>query len=245
MSDCGCGAKADSPPQRRVLLIALALNGTMFVVGLAAGLIAQSTGLIADSLDMLADAIAYGIALAAINRGLAFKARAAAASGSVLLVLGIGVLADTVRRAAFGSAPESHVMMGVASISLVVNATVLYLLGAYRREGVHLRATWIFTKVDVIANLAVILSGVIIWLTRFRFVDLIVGAAIGLYVIKEGIEIVGEAKEARGRSTAASVTPSSTTSPRKRAVHSLSFHFDPHSAHKRSSSKGGSTADPS
>ncbi len=196
MSDCGCDAKTDSQAQRRILSIALALNATMFVVGLAAGLIAQSTGLIADSLDMCADAAAYGIALAAINRGLAFKARAAAASGSVLLVLGIGVLIDAVRRGGFGSAPESHVIMAVASVSLVVNATVLYLLGAYLGEGVHLRATWIFTKVDVIANIAVILSGTIIWVTGFRFVDLIVGAAIGLYVIKEGIEIVGEAKEA-------------------------------------------------
>jgi Co/Zn/Cd efflux system component len=35
----------------------------MFVVGLVAGLIGQSSGLIADSLDMLADAVAYGIAL--------------------------------------------------------------------------------------------------------------------------------------------------------------------------------------
>ena len=196
MSDCGCDAKTDSPAQRQILSIALALNATMFVVGLAAGLIAQSTGLIADSLDMFADAFAYGIALAAINRGLAFKARAATTSGSVLLVLGIGVLIDTVRRAVFGSAPESHVIMAIASVSLVVNATVLYILGAYRGAGVHLRATWIFTKVDVIANLAVIFSGVIIWLTRFRFIDLIVGAAIGLYVIKESFDILGQAREA-------------------------------------------------
>ena len=196
MSDCGCDARTDSPAQRRILSIALALNATMFVVGLAAGLIAQSTGLIADSLDMFADAIAYGIALAAVNRGLAFKARAAAASGSVLLVLGSAVLIDTVRRAVFGSAPEGHIMIAVASVSLVVNASVLYLLGAYREEGVHLRATWIFTKVDVIANLAVIFSGMIIWLTRFRFIDLIVGAAIGLYVIKESFEILEQAREA-------------------------------------------------
>ena len=199
MSDCGCVAKTDLLAQRRILSIALALNATMFVVGLVAGLIAQSTGLIADSLDMFADAVAYGIALAAFNRGLGFKARAATMSGRVLLTLGAGVLLDSIRRGIFGSAPESHVMMGVASISLVVNATVLYLLGSYRNQGVHLRATWIFTKVDVIANLAVILAGVIIWLTHFRFIDLVVGAAIGLYVIKEGFEILGEAREASER----------------------------------------------
>ena len=46
-------------------------------------------------------------------------------------------------------------MMGIASISFLVNAMVLYLLGKSRDQGVHLRATWIFTRADVIANLAV------------------------------------------------------------------------------------------
>jgi hypothetical protein len=53
----------------------------MFVVGMVAGLIGQSSGLIADSLDMFADAVAYRIALSAFNRGTAFEARAAMASG--------------------------------------------------------------------------------------------------------------------------------------------------------------------
>jgi cation diffusion facilitator family transporter len=191
--------KIDSIAQQRVLSIALALNATMFVVGLIAGLVAQSSGLIADSLDMLADAAAYSIALSAVHRDDLFKARAASVSGSLLLVLGIGVLLDAIRRAVIGSAPESGVMIGVASISLVVNATVLYLLGKYRDQGVHLRATWIFTRVDVIANLAVILSGLIILVTSFRFADLIVGAAIGSYVIKEALEILREAREAGKR----------------------------------------------
>lgn len=193
---CGCEAKTDSAGQRRVLSIALVLNATMFVVGLVAGIIAQSTGLIADSLDMFADATAYGVALSAVTRGSLFKARAASVRGGVLMALGIGVLLDAVRRGILGSSPHSGIMMGVASISLVVNSTVLYLLGRYRDREVHLRATWIFTRVDVIANLAVILSGLAILLAGFRFIDLIVGAAIGLYVIKEALEILREAREA-------------------------------------------------
>jgi divalent metal cation (Fe/Co/Zn/Cd) transporter len=60
---------------------------------------------------------------------------------------------------------------------------------------VHLRY-WILTRVDVITNLAVLLSGLTILLTGFRFVDLIIGAAIGLYVIKEGLQIIGEVRKA-------------------------------------------------
>ncbi|MBS1805522.1 MAG: cation transporter [Acidobacteria bacterium] len=89
------------------------------------------------------------------------------------------------------------IMMAVAAISLLVNATVLYLLGKYRDREVQLRATWIFTRVDVIANVAVILSGLTILLTGFRFVDLIVGGAIGSHVVTEAWEILREAKVAR------------------------------------------------
>jgi Co/Zn/Cd efflux system component len=73
MTDCGSEAKTDSPAQRPSSLDSLwDLNATMFVAGMVAGLIGQSSGLIADSLDMFADAVGYGIALSAFNRGTAF-----------------------------------------------------------------------------------------------------------------------------------------------------------------------------
>jgi Co/Zn/Cd efflux system component len=126
-----CGHSDESTEtasQRRVLRIALALNATMFIVGVVAGLVGQSSSLIADALDMLADASAYAIALGAIGRSTRFKAGAATLSGSLLLLLGVLVLLDVGRRALFGSEPESLVMMAVALLSLIVNATVLRML---------------------------------------------------------------------------------------------------------------------
>ena len=54
MTDCGCQQTATTKAERKTLTIALILNALMFVVGLIAGIIAQSTALIADSFDMLA-----------------------------------------------------------------------------------------------------------------------------------------------------------------------------------------------
>ncbi|MES2002620.1 MAG: cation transporter [Pseudomonadota bacterium] len=198
MTDCGCQpTAADTPQQRRILKIALGLNGTMFVVGVSAGIVARSSGLIADGLDMLADAIAYAIALAAAGRTDLFKAAAARTSGFVLLTLGIVVLLDVIRRLLTGEAPEGWIMIAVAAVAFAVNLNVLRLLRNQRSKEVHFRATVTFTQVDVIVNLAVIVSGVIVIATGFRFVDLAVGAAIGAYVIKEALEIIKEANEAR------------------------------------------------
>ncbi len=198
MAECGCSpVSTESAEQRRTLTIALVLNAAMFFVETGSGIIGHSTGLIADGLDMLADASAYAIALLAIGRGARFKANAAMASGVLLLLLGCIVLLDVVRRAISGEPPEGLLMVGVAAIALAVNATVLRLLNRYRDGEVHLRATWIFTRADLIANMAVIASGIAVLLTGIRALDLIVGAGIGLYVIREATEILSDARKAR------------------------------------------------
>ncbi|WP_447737797.1 cation transporter [Rhodanobacter soli] len=197
MSDCGCHAEASNEAERRILRLALGLNATMFVVGIVAGLIAQSMGLIADSLDMLADACAYGIGMVAWTRSARFKASAAQLSGILLLILGLGVLAGVIWRSVMGSHPEGVWMMAIAFVALIVNATVLRLLGRFRQGEVHLRATWLFTRVDVIANGAVILSGVLVLWLHSPMPDLVIGAAIAVYVLKESVGILREAREAR------------------------------------------------
>ena len=65
-----------------------------------------------------------------------------------------------------------------------------------RRGDVHLRASYICTRADVIANVAVFMSGGIVAATGLQIVDLIAGFAIGLYVLKEAIEILREANDA-------------------------------------------------
>ena len=195
MSDCGCEApEVKTEQERRVLRIALGLNAAMAVIGGLAGLIAQSTGLLADALDMLSDATAYAIALLAIGRSALFKIRAATLSGGILLVLGLGVLFEVGRRLIYGAEPLSEWMIGTAILSLVVNLTVLRLLAPMRSGEVHLRATWLFTRADVVANLGVIFAGLLILWLGVPYPDYVIGTLIGLYVAKEAVEILRDAR---------------------------------------------------
>jgi Co/Zn/Cd efflux system component len=166
----------------------------MAVIGGLAGWIGQSTGLLADALDMLADAAAYSIALLAIGRTALFKIRAATLSGTILLLLGVGILFEVARRLLYGADPVSEWMIGTALLSLVVNLTVLRLLAPMKSGDVHLRATWLFTRADVVANLGVILAGVLVLVLNKPHPDFVIGTLIGLYVIKEAIEILWDAR---------------------------------------------------
>lgn len=181
----------------RALWVAFGLNALMFATETVVGIMVNSAGLIADGLDMLPDAAVYAVAILAIGRTARFKATAAFLSGLALLVLGFGLVAEVARRFADGSSPEGIWMIVVSAIALVVNIIVLRLLSKQRSSEVHLRAAWIFTRADVVANAAVILSGLAVLVTGIREVDLLVGAAIGLYIIREAFEIISEARQAR------------------------------------------------
>lgn len=200
MSDCGCHHEAKSAQERRILTIALVLNAAMAVIGGVAGWMGQSTGLLADALDMLSDATAYAIGLVAIGRGTRFKANAAWLSGSVLLVLGLGLLLEVGRRVFQGAEPLSGWMIGTACLSLVVNLSVLRLLAPLKSGEVHLRATWIFTRADVVANVGVIVAGILVLVLASPYPDYVIGTLIGLYVIKEALEILSDARNARSES---------------------------------------------
>lgn len=194
---CECTQlSAKTEAERKMLRIALSLNSAMFVIGTVAGVLAQSTGLLADALDMLVDATAYVLALMAISRGLTFKKNAARWSGGILILLGAGIVAEVVRRWFFGSEPVGLVMMVYSAVAFAVNLYVLKELVKFRRGDVHLRASYICTRADVIANVAVFISGGIVAATELQVVDLIAGFAIGLYVLKEAVEIWREANEA-------------------------------------------------
>lgn len=193
MSDCGCEIEIQNEQERKVLLLVLGINAFMFVFELALGLIAQSTGLIADSLDMFADASVYGVSLYAVGKSVAQKSRVAKLGGVIQIMLALLVLVDVFRRFVFGSDPASALMISVGMVALVANVTCLHLIGRHRNAGVHMRASFIFSTNDVIANAGVVLSGVLVWILGSRYPDLVIGLAIAVIVLLGGLRILREA----------------------------------------------------
>ena len=178
----------------RVLKVLLYINAAMFVVELVAGIYADSAGVLADSLDMLADAIVYGVSLYAVGRCDATKRRAARLGGYAQLLLAVGIAAELVRKLVFGSEPQSVVMFSVSFLALIANALCLRLLSNHREGGVHMKASWIFTRTDVIANAGVIIAALLVGILGSPWPDLLVGAAILAVVVHGGILILRESR---------------------------------------------------
>mgnify|MGYP000574891539 FL=1 len=176
-------AQQEAQKESGILKWLLAINGIMFVIEITIGWWAQSTGLVADSLDMFADAAVYGVALYAVGRSTRLKLRSAHFSGWLQLMLAFGALSEVVRRFMFGSEPASVLMMSMGLAALAANVLCLVLIAKSRNRGAHMKASWIFSANDVIANLGVILAGGLVAWTGSRYPDLVIGLIIGVVVL--------------------------------------------------------------
>lgn len=175
---CECALEVNEKGERGTLIVLLILNAMMFIVELVLGIRAESTALIADSLDMLADAIVYGVALRAVGWAASKKRHVTRLCAGCQVLLALVVLADIIRAAVVGSAPESWLIIGVGIGALVVNVICLALISNYRTGGVHIKATFIFTQSDAIANLLTIIAGIVILLTDLEWFDLLAGGIV-------------------------------------------------------------------
>lgn len=202
MPNCGCSIEIKNKEQSRTLIILLLINGMMFFAEIIAGILGDSTALTADSLDMLADASVYAIGLYAVGKSLKIKASAAHLSGILQVLLGVGVLLDIVRRSISGSEPEAIFMLTVGAVALIANSICLALIHQHREGDVHMRASWIFSKNDVIANLGVIVGGLLVIYLDSRWPDLFIGLVISAIVMRGGLNIIREANIEKQKSLA-------------------------------------------
>ncbi|MDO6537495.1 cation transporter [Alteromonas stellipolaris] len=195
MSGCGCEVEIKDASQKRVLYWLLGINATMFFVEMTVGILADSTALIADSMDMLADAVVYGIGIYAVGQSILYKAKAAQISGYFQLLLGVIILIDITRRLFLGSEPISSLMIGMGFIALIANVACLVIIRNHKNDEVHMRASWIFSANDVIANMGVIIAGVlVVWLDS-RVPDLVIGCVVSIVVLRGAWMILKDAKQ--------------------------------------------------
>lgn len=176
--------------EQKTLMTLLAINALMFVVELTTGWISQSTGLVSDSLDMFADAAVYGLSLYSVGKPAGIQKSAARLSGYLQLALAVGAFAEVARRLVFGSEPEASTMIGIAFLALIANVACLLLISKHRKGGVHMRASWIFSTNDVIANLGVIGAAALVAWSGSAIPDLVIGTVIAAVVLSGALRIL-------------------------------------------------------
>lgn len=179
--------------QGRVLYIVLAINAIMFLVEFISGWLANSTALLGDSLDMFGDASVYALTLYALHRSPRTHAGAALVKGGFMLLFGLVVIGEAVRRSMLGVVPEAQWMGAVGLLALATNTICFLLLYSHRSDDLNMHSTWLCSRNDIIANSSVIAAAALVALTGTLWPDVAVGLAIAVLFLHSAWQVLAEA----------------------------------------------------
>lgn len=185
----------ESADKRRVLWIVMALNVALAVGLFAAGLFGDSSALIANGLDNASDAVVYALSLLALGRSPVWKRGAARASGVMLIMFAVGVLAEAGRRYFYGSEPVGVTMMFMALIAATVNLICLLLLKRLKHKDVNLRAATTFSLNDFMSNGGILVGGALVLWTGQNWPDLVVAIGVAGVALFGAVEILKDAHD--------------------------------------------------
>ena len=200
MADHCCASKGDEleelarrADQRRVLVIVLLINATMFFAEFGAGLVAGSSALMADASDMLGDALVYGVSLYALARSERWKAGAAAFKGILILVLGVSILGNVAVKLTSGVPPSSTLMLVFGAAALAANLICLSLLWRFRSQDVNMRSTFQCSRNDVISNVGVLAAAVGVAVFSSPWPDIVIGLAMAVIILRSAAGVLSDA----------------------------------------------------
>jgi cation diffusion facilitator family transporter len=202
-ASCACTGEPiraqHDPAHRRALLAVVVLNLGFGVIELVGGFVAHSQALKADSLDFLGDGSISLLGLLALAWSAHARAHVALSQGLFLGTLGVGVIAFAVWRAINATAPDAELMGAIGVVALAVNFGSTLLLSRFREGDANVRAIWLFSRNDALADVAVIAAaGLVAW-TGSAWPDLAVAGVIALLFLHSAYEIITGARRELGQ----------------------------------------------
>jgi Co/Zn/Cd efflux system component len=160
---------------RTVAALNLGYFGIEFAVALAIG----SVALFADSVDFLEDGAVNLLILAGLGFSAARRAKLGMVLAAIILLPAVATLWTAWQNFSTGLVPEAVPLTVTGFGALLVNFVCARMLAPFRTSGGSLtRAAFLSARNDVIANVAIIIAGLLTALTASHWPDLIVGLAI-------------------------------------------------------------------
>ena len=194
--DHGAAALRAGARNVRPLLISFGLVLAFMVVQVVTALVTGSLALLSDAGHMATDALGVGMALAAIQA--ASNARAhpqrtfglyrleiLAAFVNALLLFGVAgyVLYEAISRLGDERDIASTPVLVVGVVGLIVNVIAFFLLRAGSKESLNMRGAYLEVVSDMLGSIGVIVAAIVWGITDWSWVDPVIGAAIGLFIL--------------------------------------------------------------
>lgn len=184
------------PALRRVVAIVAALNLAYFGIEFAVALAIGSVSLFADSVDFLEDTSVNILILMALGWSLRARARTGMLLAGILMVPALATLWAIWSKFNAPVPPEALSLTVTGLGALAVNLTCAFLLARFRHHSGSLtKAAFLSARNDALANVAIIVAGILTAYTLSIWPDLIVGIGIAAMNADAAREVWEAARE--------------------------------------------------
>jgi cobalt-zinc-cadmium efflux system protein len=215
--DHGTAARRAGARHQRPLLISFLLIVAFLGVQVVTGIITGSLALLSDAGHMATDALGLGMALAAIHAasnarispqrtfGL-YRLEILAALANAVLLFGVAayVLYEAVIRLGEDREIDAIPVLVVGLLGLAVNIVAFVLLRSGAKESLNVEGAYLEVVSDALGSLGVVIGAIVWGTTGWTWVDPVIGAAIGVFILprafrlgRESVRILVQAAPAR------------------------------------------------
>ena len=187
-------------PLRRAYALAIALNLAFVILEVAVGLFGHSLGLVTDAGHKLIDVLMLVVAL--IGSWLAGRQKAGIAArvsalialvnAAVLLAAVGAVIWSSLLRFASPAPVDGAAVSWTAAAGILVSGLSAWLL-MYFRGDINTRAAFLHMATDSLLSLGVVLSGIVISLSGWNWVDPAVSLAVAAVILANTVRLIAEA----------------------------------------------------
>ena len=189
---------SESSQIQKKLEIVFVVSLSTFVFQLVGGILSNSLALIADSFHLLIDFSAIGITLFAFkisrkphSAKLSFgfhraEIIAAFINGISLIVMAAIILFEAYQRILNPASIESSILLIFASIGLVANVVMMFLLKSESKANLNVKGSYLHVLGDLLSSIGVIGGAIVIMFTNLPMVDTIVSVGIAILIIRSG-----------------------------------------------------------
>ncbi|MDG7056120.1 MAG: cation diffusion facilitator family transporter [Wolbachia endosymbiont of Meromenopon meropis] len=185
---------------RRLVYSIIVVMITMFVE-IIGGIISHSLALLSDAVHMLADLCALILSWAAhrfstkksdMQRSYGYhrlQIIAAFVNGLTLFLIAIVIIIESIKRLIFPVNIEWKIMLIIASIGLITNIIVYFILHKCE-SNLNIKSAVFHIIGDILGSLSAILASIAIMLTEWQIVDPILSVFISAIILNSGYKIL-------------------------------------------------------
>ncbi|GHG40961.1 MULTISPECIES: cation diffusion facilitator family transporter [Deinococcus] len=179
----------------RQLTLALLLTGSFLVVEVVYGLLSGSLALLSDAGHMLTDVMALALSLFALKIGQRAADRrrtfgyrraeimAATVNAGALFAIALYILVEAYGRLRAPVEVQTAPMLIVATLGLLVNLISARILVQGSQDSLNMKSAYLEVMGDLLGSVAVIVGALLIRFTGQTWIDPLLGALIGLWVL--------------------------------------------------------------